>query len=55
MKILQCLVCAGEIDIVSDEGFVKKVKCLSCGFTSSEKPETKDPEIITIRAVNRGR
>lgn len=53
MKILQCLVCSGEIDIVSDEGFIKKVQCRDCGFTSSNKPETKEPEVFRRRVVNR--
>lgn len=54
MKILQCLVCKGEIDIISDEGVVKKVQCLDCGFTSGSKPEVKEPEVITRRVINRG-
>lgn len=50
MKLLQCLICNGELDIVGEEGYVKKVKCQSCFFESSEnKSEKKEPEIIIKR------
>lgn len=47
MKFLQCIFCKGELEIVSDKGIQKKVKCLGCGFTNS--PETKEPEVFVIR------
>lgn len=54
MKLLQCLICNGELDIVGEEGYFKKVKCQVCDFSSSGKPEKKEPEVITRKAYNRG-
>ena len=48
MKILQCMYCKGELEILLDKGFTKKVKCLSCGFTNSAA-EPKEPEVVVIR------
>jgi Zn ribbon nucleic-acid-binding protein len=39
--------CKGELEILLDKGFTKKVKCVSCGFTNS--PEPKEPEVVVIR------
>jgi hypothetical protein len=48
MKILKCIICHGEADIInSDKSVVKKIKCRKCGFTNYV--ETKEPEIIVIR------
>lgn len=46
---LNCLLCEGELDIVSEKGFRKKVKCKSCGFSSAEEKEVKMPEVIKLR------
>jgi hypothetical protein len=49
MKLLQCIVCDGEIDIInSDRSVNKKVKCKSCGFTNIES-QPKTPEVLVIR------
>ena len=48
MKILKCIICKGEADIIeSDKSINKKIKCKKCGFTNHI--ETKEPEIIVIR------
>lgn len=49
MKFLQCLICEGELDIIGEDSFLKKVKCQDCGFTSIEKNRKKEPEIIKRR------
>jgi len=49
MKILQCIFCKGELDIIGNfKAYVKKIKCRSCGFSNGAeiKPE---PEILIIR------
>lgn len=55
MKLLQCLFCEGELDIIGEEGYLKKVKCKDCGFTSSnkysERPSKKEPEILIKRKI----
>ena len=38
MKLLKCLICRGEIELI----FNKKVKCKCCGFSDQEK---KAPEV----------
>lgn len=53
MKILNCLFCSGELDIIGEEGYHKKVRCRECGF-ESEKPLTKkEPEVLFIRKNER--
>ncbi len=47
MKILQCMFCKGELDLIQDKGIQKKVKCNSCGYTNNETP--KEPEVFVIR------
>jgi len=47
MKILQCMFCKGELEIIQDKGIVKKIKCSSCNFTNSSTP--KEPEVVVIR------
>lgn len=55
MKILNCLYCEGELDIVGEEGIRKLVKCRSCGFTSKNNYFNKSPEIVIIkRKINTG-
>lgn len=39
--------CKGELEIIQDKGFTKKVKCISCGFTNNA--EVKEPEVVIIR------
>lgn len=52
MKLLSCIVCDGEIDIVNnDRSVTKKVKCKSCGFANFESP-AKVPEVLIIRKRN---
>lgn len=49
MKLLECLVCGGEVDIIGNEYQVhKKVKCKKCGFTNTKK-EAKKPDVIIIK------
>ena len=47
MKILGCLLCEGELDIISESGHIKRVQCQECGYTSLE--ENKGPEITIIK------
>lgn len=49
MKLLECTLCAGEVDIVGNERSAnKKTKCRKCGHTS--EPEVKNgPEVLVIR------
>jgi hypothetical protein len=52
MKLLACVMCDGELDIVSSDRSVnKKVKCKSCGFTNSDNI-SKGPEVIIVRRRN---
>lgn len=49
MKLLKCLLCRGEMDIIGDEYAInKKVKCLKCGYTNAQE-EKIVPEILTLR------
>jgi len=49
MKILECILCSGEIEIVDDFFSVnKKVKCQKCGYTNIEDNKQK-PEVTIIR------
>lgn len=48
MKLLKCIICNGEIDIIGNERAVsKKTKCRKCGLTSHE--EKVAPEVIIRR------
>lgn len=49
MKLLKCVLCGGELDIISNkDDFGKKVRCIKCGFTNAS--ETKPPpEVFVIR------
>jgi hypothetical protein len=48
MKFLRCIVCNGEVDIISTDRCVsKKIKCRKCGFANYS--ESKEPEIVIIR------
>lgn len=48
MKILKCIICNGEVDIIqTDRSINKKIRCCKCGFTNSQ--ESKEPEILIIR------
>jgi len=50
MKILKCIVCGGEVDILEYNGSVnKKIVCRCCGFTNSQVSKKKEPEIVVIR------
>lgn len=50
MKILKCIVCGGEVDILEYNGSItKKIKCRCCGFTNSTFLKKKEPEILIIR------
>lgn len=52
MKLLQCALCKGEVDIInSDKSINKKIKCKECGFTNIE-PISKSPEVLVIRKRN---
>jgi len=54
MKILACLKCDGELDIISEEGIHKFVKCRSCDYTSEKKYKKTypQPEVVIIRKRN---
>lgn len=48
MKLLKCLLCKGEIDVIGNERATnKKVKCQSCGFSNQE--EKPQPEVMILR------
>jgi hypothetical protein len=49
MRLLKCLLCEDELDIISELGAQKQVKCKGCGFTSSLTEHSKEPEVF-IRA-----
>jgi len=50
MKILRCIICNGEVDILdSNETINKKIKCRKCGFTNGQIYKQKEPEIVVIR------
>lgn len=50
MKILKCIICDGEVDILNEDTCSnKKVKCRKCGFTNANIKEKKEPEIFIIR------
>lgn len=48
MKLLKCLICRGEVDIIGNEHLAsKKIRCQDCGFTNQE--EKHQPEVIVMR------
>lgn len=50
MKILKCIICGGEVDILEyNDSVNKKIKCCCCGFTNSTSLKKKEPEIVIIR------
>jgi hypothetical protein len=51
MKILKCIICKGEVELVSeDRSTNKKVRCSKCGFTNcTTTTNVKEPEILVIR------
>lgn len=53
MKLLTCLFCEGELDLLNpfENCSVKKVKCKKCGFLYNGKPEKKDkmPEVVILK------
>lgn len=52
MKLLSCIICDGEIDIINNDLSInKKVKCKSCGFSNFES-QVKTPEVLVIRKRN---
>jgi len=52
MKLLSCIICDGEVDIINNDYNVnKKVKCRSCGFSNFESQQ-KAPEVLIIRKRN---
>lgn len=49
MKFLECLLCSGELEIISNEAAPnKEVKCNYCGY-SSRYNKDHEPEIIIRR------
>jgi hypothetical protein len=52
MKLLKCLLCDSECDIVGNErGINKKVRCRQCGHNNVDEPTKKAPEVIIRRRV----
>jgi DNA-directed RNA polymerase subunit RPC12/RpoP len=50
MKLLKCLICAGEVDVVGNERNInKKIRCRQCGFNNVDEPAKKEPEVLIIR------
>jgi len=50
MKLLKCLLCKGECEIIgSEHSIVKKIKCLKCGFSNVKDTQQVMPEIIIVR------
>lgn len=56
MKILSCLFCDGELEIlnIQDHSSFKKVKCIACNFVSPNKVEKQDDQLeVFIRRPRR--
>ena len=56
MKILECGICTGELDIIAEEGISKFVKCRACGFTSGKEKSKRilnQPEVVIRRNPKR--
>lgn len=52
MKILKCIICHGEVEIIdSDRSSNKKIKCCKCGFVNFNE-KNKSPEILIIKRRN---
>jgi hypothetical protein len=50
MKLLKCLLCRGEMDVVNHERSINKhVKCRECGFSNETEQNRKGPEVVIIR------
>ena len=50
MKLLKCLLCDGEMDIIGNERNInKKVRCRQCGYNNVDEPAKKEPEVFVIR------
>lgn len=50
MKLLECLVCGGEVEIINEDHAVnKKIKCLNCGFNNIDDSFAKKPEIVIMK------
>ena len=54
MKLLTCVFCDGEVDIIDNEKmFLKKIRCRKCGFTNADsknnKTEVNKAEVIVIK------
>jgi DNA-directed RNA polymerase subunit RPC12/RpoP len=50
MKLLSCLLCRGEMDIIGSEHSInKKVRCQDCGYSNIDAPAKKEPEILVMR------
>lgn len=50
MKLLKCLLCRGECEIVGGEHSVnRKIKCSKCGYTNIKDPQQVMPEVIVVR------
>lgn len=48
MKLLKCLLCNGEADIIGNEFAVNKIiRCQRCGY-SNNTPK-KEPEVVIIK------
>lgn len=55
MKLLSCLVCESEVDIISQEGYCLRIKCQECGYTSepSSKPKKKQPKLPEVTIIKK--
>jgi len=50
MKILRCLFCGEEVNVVKEIGYVKKVKCNSCCHGCEDHGHAnKEPEVYYVR------
>ncbi len=51
MKLLKCLFCDGEVDVVGNfDSVVKKIKCIDCGYQNfKDQPKPKEPIIVYKR------
>lgn len=50
MKLLRCLLCRGEVDVVGhDRSINRKTKCRKCGHGSAGTENKPAPEVIVMR------
>lgn len=50
MKLLRCLLCRGECDIVNHERAINKhIKCRSCHYSNENEQVKKSPEVVFIK------